>query len=287
MWVKLADQPRYVAAVSLQRPECLSDFGNDELKLLIALKPHMQQMLRISQKLRGAEVESALLSAKLEEMDVAICLIRADGSIGRLSPAAEAVLNKRSGIWIRNGRLEASSMAEQRTLNALIAAACSTAQGCGTQHPVEVRATSIGGTLLKTWTALAGGAMLITRNPPLRPLQVVVSPFCSAGTLNESHAVALVQFSDPSAVPQSRSSILRALFALTPTESRLTDLLAQGLELREAADQMKITFETARFNVKRVLAKTGARRQTELVRMMLSLPGSSPAPPIRSISSDR
>jgi DNA-binding CsgD family transcriptional regulator len=37
---------------------------------------------------------------------------------------------------------------------------------------------------------------------------------------------------------------------------------------------MTITFETARFNLKRVLAKTGTRRQAELMRLMLSLPGS-------------
>jgi DNA-binding CsgD family transcriptional regulator len=34
-----------------------------------------------------------------------------------------------------------------------------------------------------------------------------------------------------------------------------------------------ITVETARFHLKRVMAKTGVRRQTELVRLMLSLPG--------------
>jgi DNA-binding CsgD family transcriptional regulator len=34
-----------------------------------------------------------------------------------------------------------------------------------------------------------------------------------------------------------------------------------------------ITLETARFHLKRVLTKTGARRQSELMRLMLSLPG--------------
>jgi DNA-binding CsgD family transcriptional regulator len=35
---------------------------------------------------------------------------------------------------------------------------------------------------------------------------------------------------------------------------------------------MGLTLETARFHVKRVLAKTGTKRQTELMRLMLSLP---------------
>jgi DNA-binding CsgD family transcriptional regulator len=91
--------------------------------------------------------------------------------------------------------------------------------------------------------------------------------------MNEPQAVALVQFSDPFAIPRSRSAVLRALYGLTPTESRLADLLLQGLEVRDAAERMTTTLETARFHLKRVMAKTGTRRQTELMRLMLSLPG--------------
>jgi DNA-binding CsgD family transcriptional regulator len=36
---------------------------------------------------------------------------------------------------------------------------------------------------------------------------------------------------------------------------------------------MRITLATARFQLKRVLAKTGTHRQSELMRLMLSLPG--------------
>jgi DNA-binding CsgD family transcriptional regulator len=113
-----------------------------------------------------------------------------------------------------------------------------------------------------------------SRKPPLRPLQVVVIPFCSGSLMNESEAAALVQFSDPSAIPCSRAAVLKALYGLTPTESRLADLLLQGLDVRKTADQMRITLETARFNLKRILAKTGTCRQAELMRLMLSLPGS-------------
>jgi DNA-binding CsgD family transcriptional regulator len=105
-------------------------------------------------------------------------------------------------------------------------------------------------------------------------LQVVVSPFLSGSLMNERQATALIQFSDPSAIPRHRGAILRVLYGLTPTESRLADLLLHGLDVRQTAERMKITVETARFNLKRVQAKTSTRRQTELMRLMLSLPGS-------------
>jgi DNA-binding CsgD family transcriptional regulator len=66
---------------------------------------------------------------------------------------------------------------------------------------------------------------------------------------------------------------MKMLYGLTPTESRLADLLLEGLDVRGAAQRLGITIETARFHLKRVLAKTDTRRQTELMRLMLSLPG--------------
>jgi DNA-binding CsgD family transcriptional regulator len=66
---------------------------------------------------------------------------------------------------------------------------------------------------------------------------------------------------------------MKQLYGLTPTEARLADLLLEGLEVRDIANRLTMTLETARFHLKRVLAKTGTRRQTELMRLMLSLPG--------------
>jgi DNA-binding CsgD family transcriptional regulator len=66
---------------------------------------------------------------------------------------------------------------------------------------------------------------------------------------------------------------MRQLYGLTPTEARLADLLLEGLEVREISNRLSISVETARFHLKRVLAKSGTHRQTELIRLMLSLPG--------------
>jgi DNA-binding CsgD family transcriptional regulator len=101
----------------------------------------------------------------------------------------------------------------------------------------------------------------------------VVYPFVSSGVLTEGCPCILIFISDPGSKPGSRTGVLRVLYRLTPTESRLADLLLQRREVREAADQLGTTLETSHFHLKRVLAKTGTRRQTELIRLMLSLPG--------------
>lgn len=65
---------------------------------------------------------------------------------------------------------------------------------------------------------------------------------------------------------------LGRLYALTPAESRLAWLLVGDFSLAEAAAQLGITQNTARTVLKRVLAKTGTRRQASLVRLLLSGP---------------
>ena len=56
---------------------------------------------------------------------------------------------------------------------------------------------------------------------------------------------------------------MRSLYGLTPAESRVADLLLQGLDAGEAANRLGLTLGTVRLQTKRVMAKTGTRRQAE------------------------
>ena len=61
-------------------------------------------------------------------------------------------------------------------------------------------------------------------------------------------------------------------FGLTPAERRLAVQLACGLSLRQSADHLGITYQTARTQLKAVFAKTGTSRQAELVALLARLP---------------
>lgn len=63
-----------------------------------------------------------------------------------------------------------------------------------------------------------------------------------------------------------------AWFGLTPTEARLAGLLAQGRSLQEVGEQLRISLGTARTHLKSIFLKTGASRQSELVRLLNLLP---------------
>ena len=55
-------------------------------------------------------------------------------------------------------------------------------------------------------------------------------------------------------------------------EARLTAALAAGRSLKEAAALRRVTHETARTQLRAVLAKTGARGQADLARLVAGLP---------------
>jgi DNA-binding CsgD family transcriptional regulator len=64
---------------------------------------------------------------------------------------------------------------------------------------------------------------------------------------------------------------LAEAFLLSPAESRLCAHLVRGLTLADCAAQLGISVETARSHLKRVFDKTGARRQAELMLLLLNI----------------
>lgn len=71
------------------------------------------------------------------------------------------------------------------------------------------------------------------------------------------------------------ADLLRLLFDLTPAEARLSRMIGDGMRLAEAGNVLGMTEATARVHLKSVFLKTGVRRQSELMRLLVGL--SSPA----------
>jgi DNA-binding CsgD family transcriptional regulator len=114
--------------------------------------------------------------------------------------------------------------------------------------------------------------MPVHRSDTKPPLVLSVAPFRHTAPGYPSPLAALVFLVDPATATRSRAASLCAVYRLTPTEARIADLLAGGSDLREVSAQLRIAFETARFHVKRILAKTGTRRQSDLIRLVLAIP---------------
>lgn len=67
------------------------------------------------------------------------------------------------------------------------------------------------------------------------------------------------------------SAALRTSFGLTPAEARLAALLREGLSLNDAADELGVSVNTIRNQLRAIFDKMGLRRQTDLVRALSQL----------------
>ena len=56
---------------------------------------------------------------------------------------------------------------------------------------------------------------------------------------------------------------------LTPAETRLAIALFKGQSVETYAKEIGISINTARWHVKQIYAKTGVKRQSELIQMLL------------------
>ena len=86
-----------------------------------------------------------------------------------------------------------------------------------------------------------------------------------------SEAVALY-VTDPRKPVETPEEILQRLFGLTPREASVLRILVEGDDLQVVASRLSISIETVRSHVKHIMDTTGASRQAELVRMVLSSP---------------
>ena len=100
-------------------------------------------------------------------------------------------------------------------------------------------------------------------------MQVLVSPVRLRMLLDPYAPAVIMIVSGGDQDPLSPATIAR-LFGLTRKEARLVVVLMQGKDLTVAAEELAIAYETARKHLQSIFQKLGVRRQSELVRVVVS-----------------
>lgn len=262
--VLLQNQLAYMTLISC---DCSTEEGNlfplwsspkqgpmdaDSVQLLQTLIPHMQTALRLRTQIAALTTSSFFSEMALEVLSSAALLVSSTGHVQHSNKLATSFLQRADGLRLNNNRLTTVDPREDTQLQSLISGAAEKERRNSHLAP--------------------GGAMRVSCQGAQQPLQITVVP--TPDSLKEIGGVpcALIFIHDLSSTPKSRATYMRQLYALTPTESRLADLLLEGEEVCRAAEHLNITAGTARFHLKRIFAKTRTGRQTELMRLMLSLP---------------
>lgn len=223
----------------------------DQDKLNVLL-PHLTRAMRIADAMGALAGTAAGLAERLAELDCAAFLVAAGGSVRLMNRQAEALLARGAGVAVRQGKLSAANSPLDAQTDARLARLIHDAARVGAGQSLRP-----GGGVLR----LAGdGPALELRVDPLRHRDAPRHP-----------AAPLVMVTVCEATPASTSAADRMArhHGLSKSEHLLLRGLLDGLALKEYAEQRHITYETARSHLYSVFAKTGCKRQAELVAKSL------------------
>ncbi len=239
------------ASLSCQRPKHAGAFGAEDKIILETLRPHLQRAFQLHYRISALEATSMGLEAALDAHDHPVVGLDRQGHICLSNSRAIRLLAAGDGLCQKNGRLCCSRPDENAALQQMI-----TSHALGSDTP-----------------ASPVNALLVSRKKSVSNLHLTMLPMRKTLAGRSSPLAALLIITDLS-LTSSRATLVKTLYGVTPSEARIADLLLQGLDVREISEKLRITLETARFQVKRLLAKTGTRRQAELLRLLSALPGS-------------
>lgn len=230
---------RYMALALHREVGDRRHFSDRQMDRMLKLLPHFAQALRLSQSIACSRSAEALLRGHLERWECGLIVCDVEGQVLWRNQRANDALICGGGLRLCNGQLQASGAdAQQRLATALRRQAGRSAPG---------------------FVALEAGG----RRWQLALQELEPASAARADTL------LLVAVTDDRPIGVIPAESLVTLFELTDAESRLTSALVAGVTLEEYAVRRGVELSTVRYQLKQVLAKTGTRRQVDLVRQVL------------------
>lgn len=225
-------------------------YSENELALYRLLMPHLQRAVSLHRHLAHTRLPGQAAVASLDLLPTAVWLLGASGELLHANPAAQQLSQRGNVITqMTNGRPRARAVSEDQRLQRLIHSALQTDLGLGLE---------------------AGGTMMMWGNNGGGMLHVMVTPLASG--LDGFGSAAAVFATDPKTLPHNLEGNLRRFYELTKAEARMAAALVAGESVLEFSEQCGISVATARTHLKRIMAKTDTRRQSDLVRLMVTGP---------------
>jgi DNA-binding CsgD family transcriptional regulator len=224
-------------------------FGVADKRILQSLMPHLQRAVALKRRIAHLEALQRDRSNALDLWSTAVLSVDREGRVLFANGTAAALLRRRDGLSTNRNILQAATSRDSASLHRAI------------RSTIEVpfRATPV-------------GVHLIERPSGRTPLQILISPSLREDLLFSAPGTALVFVHDPEAAERAQTDVLRRLYGLTPAEAGVAALVATGKSAKEIADELAVRENTIRVHLKKIFDKTGARRQAELVKLVLSGP---------------
>lgn len=248
--VALSRKEAFTLHLGIHRGASVGEFGADAREFLARVVPHLARAVLLREALATASARQQMTESALDVLHVGVAITDAKGTLLFINRAGERfVAASRGSLRIERGRLKAQPPRDAARLSASIGQASMTTAGHGVFAGSEMR--------------------LHCEDGPA--LQLFVTPLSRARLGPEFKApagCAALFFCRPGSVRLNARNVAQ-LYGLTPAEARLAVRLAKGEGAKQAAERLGVSPHTVRAQTKAIFAKTGCRRQSELVSALL------------------
>lgn len=236
------------AMIALMRGEDRARFDEEDVARLEHLMPHITRALQLRRTFFRIDSRNVGLQATLDRLQAGLVLLTADGDALFVNAAMRALAKQNDGlVFGRDERLRVTNMEARRRFDALLA---------------NVSAGGTGGIV----AAPRGGG---------RDYIVLVAPSPSSSVRStwerNGQGGAIIVVHDPDSGATNTSEILEQGLGLSKGAARLVAALAANHDLKTFADSEGVTIHTARFHLRSALSRTGAKTQSEVVRIAVRL----------------
>jgi DNA-binding CsgD family transcriptional regulator len=240
--------PQVQAGIALHRAKRSGRYEAPEVEQLSFLHGHLARALTIGLRLGSVGSLQSGITELLDRNPVAVLLLDEFSRLVYANRSASAMPLNNDGVRLSSDGIVADNKAVNDALQALISEALSPT-GAMRAPPQVVR---------------------IPRASGKRPYCVFVSKVGPQHSALSTYKPAVcVIITDPDDQRRPPLQSIQAAFGLTPAEARLAAILSTGADLRVAADEIRITYGTARARLAQIYLKTDTRRQGELIHLLL------------------
>jgi DNA-binding CsgD family transcriptional regulator len=255
---------RHSAFLVIGRMKGQPDFEDADARMIQPVISHLANATKIRLRLEQAELAARQAHRAFDLLDLGVFILDAELRPSFLNKYAETLVRASDGLCFSRGVLSTAAAQTARTLRRTIKNAIDLQGYRGQAHVDEVYD--------------AAPEVEIPR-PSGRP--ALISTVMPLGVENSerflmpaAHAIMFVK--QPDEKPHLDLDKLANVFGLSARQAALTGLLAQGATLADAAAALGVGFETARWHLRTTFDRTGARRQVDLVRLVLQTMASVP-----------
>jgi DNA-binding CsgD family transcriptional regulator len=237
----------YRVDTSLQRTRAQGHAQKSDFELFSRLRSHLDQALRLSNVIGTLTTERRIGLQALEALPHGIVALDAAQNILFANPAAERLLAAQDGLTGLHGVLAAIRTGEARALARLLGQA-------GTNSGAR------------------GGWLRVPRPSGQRDYVLFVAPLLVEDVLPGARRPrTLVAIFDLETRGRIDTAAVEAVFDLTPRETEVATMLANGQELAAIATRLRMSSETARSHLKMIFRKLEVNRQADVIGLLSAL----------------